>query len=129
MIRNRVKNRNLYRISVYDILLIGAFVVIPMLSLTPIWHPSSRSNDVRIYKENRLLEIQSLQHDRIISYGNVKVQIENGRARFLESNCPRRICVHTGWIDKPGQTVVCVPNRMLMEITGNRRTKYHATSY
>jgi hypothetical protein len=44
---------------------------------------------------------------------------ESGRIRFLESNCPDKICVHTGWISKPGQVAVCLPEGVIIKITGS----------
>ena len=37
-----------------------------------------------------------------------------GRVRFVSSPCPNQVCVHTGWTAAP-QTVVCVPNGILVE--------------
>ncbi|HHY46806.1 MAG TPA: NusG domain II-containing protein [Firmicutes bacterium] len=47
------------------------------------------------------------------------VQIKDGRARILESNCPGKVCVKTGWISRPGQSIVCVPHRLVVRIQGN----------
>jgi len=41
---------------------------------------------------------------------------EDGSICFEESDCPDKICVKTGRISKVGQTAVCLPNRIIMEI-------------
>ncbi|MDD3839033.1 MAG: NusG domain II-containing protein [Clostridia bacterium] len=46
------------------------------------------------------------------------IEIETGRARVKEANCPDEVCVNTGWIDSPGETVVCLPNKVVIKIIG-----------
>ncbi len=46
------------------------------------------------------------------------VAVEKGRIRFAEADCPDRSCVHTGWLDRSGQTAACLPNRVLIKLVG-----------
>ena len=36
-----------------------------------------------------------------------------------DADCPDKVCVKTGKIKSPGQTVVCLPHRVVIEITGD----------
>lgn len=38
---------------------------------------------------------------------------------FMSADCPDRLCVKSGWIDKPGQIAVCLPNRTIIKIVNN----------
>lgn len=51
-------------------------------------------------------------------YNNV-ILIEKGRIRFEESDCPDGVCVNTGWLNRKGQTAVCLPNRVIIKIEGS----------
>lgn len=31
------------------------------------------------------------------------IEVNNGKVRFKEAQCPDQVCVHTGWIEKPGK--------------------------
>lgn len=124
-----MKDKNLYKVSVYDILLIGALVVSPVLALSPLWLNDQNNEEVFVYQDNKLIEVQSLNQTRVISLTNIQVDIDKGKIRVVESNCPKHICMHIGWIDRPGQTIVCVPNKTMIEVRGRQRSKYHATSY
>ncbi|WP_099191833.1 NusG domain II-containing protein [Tepidibacter mesophilus] len=47
------------------------------------------------------------------------VEVKNGRARMIEMDkriCPRKICSEIGWIDKQYQSIVCLPNKILVKI-------------
>ncbi len=47
-----------------------------------------------------------------------EIMVSGGRICFSESDCPDKVCVHTGWLSKPGQTAVCLPNRVVITIEG-----------
>jgi len=44
---------------------------------------------------------------------------DDGRARVRSSDCPDKVCVKTGWIEHPGEIIVCLPNRVVVEIQGS----------
>ncbi len=48
--------------------------------------------------------------------GTSYLQLSEGRIRMLDSACPDKLCVHTGWISRPGESIVCLPNRVVIEI-------------
>jgi len=74
-----------------------------------------------------------LKIDRIINIqgekGKVIIEVKDGRVRAVESSCFQKICVNTGWIDKPGQNIICLPNRVLVIIEGKERAGIDAVSY
>ncbi|MDD2503579.1 MAG: NusG domain II-containing protein [Clostridia bacterium] len=37
-----------------------------------------------------------------------------------EASCPDQICVNWGNINKPGQTIVCLPHKVVIRIIGNQ---------
>lgn len=45
------------------------------------------------------------------------VQIENGKIRVLEADCPDQVCVHMGWLSSGSLPIVCIPNRLVIEFT------------
>ena len=50
--------------------------------------------------------------------GKCIMVIENGQAYMKEAECPNQICVHHEPVSYNGETVVCLPNRIIIEITG-----------
>lgn len=53
--------------------------------------------------------------------GESLLQVRDGRIRFLDSPCPGRYCVHTGWISRTGQVAACLPNGVVVEVEGGVR--------
>ncbi|HEY8426629.1 MAG TPA: Gx transporter family protein [Limnochordales bacterium] len=64
-----------------------------------------------------------LDEDRVerLEAGGVEMVLEvrDGRVRVERSTCPERWCVRTGWIDRPGQSVVCVPARTVVTVVAD----------
>ena len=60
--------------------------------------------------------------------GEIKIVIDNGRVRFSSSPCPKKYCIHQGWINKVNQTIVCLPNQILISITDGNES-YDSVNY
>jgi len=86
----------------------------------------SRQKYALIYVDNRLVaEISLGENDRfqhIFPFGEsgqyqAVIEAEEGKVRLLEMDaylCPRGICAHTGWIAYPYESIVCLPNRIMI---------------
>lgn len=48
----------------------------------------------------------------------VTIEVQDGRVRFAESGCPDKVCVHTGWLSRAGQTAACLPAEILIKVVG-----------
>lgn len=46
------------------------------------------------------------------------IEVQNGRIRVREANCPDRICVHRGWGSSTAEPIVCLPNGLVITIDG-----------
>ena len=46
------------------------------------------------------------------------VLVEPGRIRVEKADCPDQICVHQGYISDGSQPIVCLPNRLIIQIQG-----------
>ena len=63
--------------------------------------------------ENREIPIKTGDNDEHI---NVLV-IKDGKASISEADCPDKICVETRAVSYVGETVVCLPHKLVIEIT------------
>ena len=48
--------------------------------------------------------------------GYNRIQVRDGAVSVLEASCPDKVCVHTGTVRYPGETIVCLPNRMIITV-------------
>ena len=76
--------------------------------------------DVRVTLDGDTYGIYSLAEDRTITiekdgHTNVIV-IEDGTVHMESSTCKNQICVKHGAISKDNETIVCLPNRVVVRI-------------
>lgn len=50
----------------------------------------------------------------------VLVRVERGKVFVAEADCPDRLCVRQGAIGRPGQMIVCLPNKVAVKIISDR---------
>ena len=67
--------------------------------------------DGEVFGEYELNENQEV----LINETNI-LMIENGEANMYEANCPDQICVKHVPISKNGETIVCLPNKVVVTI-------------
>jgi hypothetical protein len=60
--------------------------------------------------------------------GTTRIEIEPGRARVARDPSPRQLCVKQGWLTISGQTALCLPNQVSLEIRG-RTSAYDTLGY
>lgn len=76
---------------------------------------------LQVRQDGVLLKEYSLKNDQVFSvdgdYRNT-VTIRAGKVAITHSDCPGSDCVHSGWIDRAGTSIVCLPNRLELRITG-----------
>ena len=54
----------------------------------------------------------------ILNDGTNFLVIENGCAYIKSADCPDKLCVHQGKISRTGERIVCLPNRLMIEVIG-----------
>lgn len=88
---------------------------------TYLWHHAPAKH-VSIMQGNTVVGHYSLNQTRDIhvkgALGESVIQIVNGRARFLKSPCTNQYCVHQGWLSRAGQAAICLPNALILQLSG-----------
>lgn len=54
--------------------------------------------------------------------------IADGAARVTEAGCPDQICVNHGAIRYAGESIVCLPHRLVVTVEGGRANDVDATA-
>ena len=57
------------------------------------------------------LELGSGEHTNVLV-------IENGTARVAEASCPDQVCVRQGAVRYAGESIVCLPHRLVITVEG-----------
>lgn len=101
-------------------------VLAASLTLSLIFTGSSASATTAVVMQDnqviKKIDLSALKSPVTFSVGgdyNDLIIAEPGRIRFQEANCPDQVCVQTGWLTRPGQIAVCLPNKLSIRIEGN----------
>ncbi len=54
--------------------------------------------------------------------GETSIEIVGGKVHVHDSDCRNKVCISAGWISRPGQWIVCLPNNVFIMIEGRLTT-------
>lgn len=86
-----------------------------------LWHflqPSPKSAEIQITVNGSLMGTYSLWEEQEIAIGKTNVLvISDGKAWMRSADCPDQICVRQKAVSKKGETIICLPNKVVVEVT------------
>ena len=107
-----------------DIILISSLALVGLILLLVMRPKSERGSFAVVQIDGVVVARYPLSEDGIfvINGGSNTLEIKNGEIRMLEAECPNLQCVHQGWIRFSHQSIVCLPNKVVVTIEGNDKT-------
>lgn len=100
-----------------DILLILGLVVAGVVALA-LTRPGQEAAQVEVYADGTLVWQCPLAEAGTFEINGVTVSVADAGARVLSSDCRDQTCVHMGVIHLAGESIVCLPNRVSVLLTG-----------
>ena len=49
---------------------------------------------------------------------NMVLEVRDGRVQVASSDCKQQLCVRHGWIVRPKEALLCLPNHITVELVG-----------
>lgn len=113
-----MKNKKLFVNIVFAIVILALAAVLLVVRNR---HASgSKLTAELIYGDNNTTMDLSLDKDATYDvdtgYYTVHIEVQDGRARFVDSPCPDHICESFGWLSAEDQTATCLPARAVLTI-------------
>lgn len=107
-----------------DWLIFAVVLALAAAAAVPFWTAQTGALTCEIRQEDRVVRRVRLAEgyqDTITIVGervtNV-IEIDGRQVRFASSDCPDQVCVRTGTLTRAGQMAVCLPNRVVVRLTG-----------
>ncbi|GAA0062467.1 NusG domain II-containing protein [Clostridium botulinum] len=69
--------------------------------------------DLSKVKEKKELKINYNDKDH---KGYNIIEIDKGSIRFIDADCPDKVCIKSGVLKKPGETAACLPHKLIITI-------------
>ncbi|MFO7887810.1 MAG: NusG domain II-containing protein [Eubacteriales bacterium] len=111
----------------YDKVLIVCVVIISLFGMYIVKERASNYN--KKYVE---IKVDGEEHSKYVLDNNIDKEIEvitdkgyniihiqNGKVLVKESDCNNQLCVRKGVIEEPGEIIVCLPHKVVVQITGS----------
>lgn len=103
-----------------DLILIASILVIALLWLVHDLSGSKGPSLVQIHSGQGLFREVPLAGDAEVQVpgplGMSIVKIRSGKVFVESSPCTNKVCIHMGRISRPGESIVCVPNKVSVTI-------------
>ena len=104
----------------WDIVLIAAV----LLAAAVLWlclRPTETGASVLVIRDGQEIARYALQEDRTVTIGEADynvLEIRDGPAAVIDANCGDHTCVRTGAVSRAGESIICLPHRLEIRITG-----------
>ena len=117
MLKKILENKKLLS----DIILVGVLLVVSLSVFLIYFLNRTEGSTVVVSVDTKVVAEYSLEVDGVyyLNGGTNVLVIEDGQAYIREANCPGyQDCVETGRIRYVGEKIVCLPNKLMVEIVG-----------
>ena len=126
---NNSKNNFKIDLKKKDWILIITVISVAMLAL--VLHMiigGTGAGSATVTIEGKIQGVYSLKEDRIIEIndGTNILQIKNGYADMIEADCPDKLCVHQKAVSKRGESIICLPNKVVVSIESEENSEFDA---
>ena len=82
-----------------------------------------------VYARHKLDDVIDETYVIETDLGRNVVYIKDGEVWIHEANCPDDTCVRDGRISEPGEILVCLPHRVVVEVVGQRNSEVDVISH
>lgn len=116
-----------------DILVIGLVAVITLLFLLiPYFVDQTSGGNVIIIQDGERIDSYSLKEDRTISVsgetGYNLILINNGKVKVSDADCPDKLCIRQQTIDRNGESIICLPHKLVILIESEEESDLDAVT-
>ena len=78
---------------------------------------SGGGNTVHVYKDGKLIHTCRFSSEsQTIDVGTNVILIEKDGVSMISATCPDKLCINQGKIKNSSRSIVCLPNRIVVEI-------------
>lgn len=110
------------RFKLWDMIIV-VFTLVISVAVFLCYISADKGENVEITINGELHSIYPLYENKTIDIitknGNLKVCIEDNEAYISEADCNDKMCIKDRPVSRKGQTIVCLPLKVIVKIGGN----------
>ena len=107
-----------------DYILIGCILLIAAVCAGFFLLTGKKAHEAVVTVDGEVYGTYSLAKDQAIEIqdGN-RLRIQNGQAKMEWADCPDQLCVHQKAISRTGESIICLPNQVVVSVQGSKEGK------
>jgi hypothetical protein len=121
-----------YRIKILDILIIIGALAATAAAFKAAYQSGGKGLAQLLVQTPDGVYAYDMTKDRVINakgaLGISRIEIADGKARFLESPCRNKTCVQCSPISRQGEWIACLPNKVFIRIEADSRDGIDVTA-
>ncbi len=112
-----------FPIKAADLILIGGLLVVAAVLFLVLSRGSADGRTVEVQVDGKTVATLPLDTDTTYVIdgaggGHNTLVIADGKATVTEATCPDGVCVRHRAIDRAGQSIICLPNKVVVKVVG-----------
>lgn len=115
-----------------DIILIIGIAILALGAIALLVLHQNEGAKVLVTVDGKVIKELDLHKDQVfpieIEDDKNIIQIKDGYATMIEANCPDLICVHQKAISKEGESIVCLPHKVIVTVEGGEESSLDSVS-
>lgn len=112
--------KNMKRLIRNDAILIAVIAVVTVVFALVYFGMQKDGGNAHVIKNGKEIAVYSLNENITVPITDEKntnvLVIKNGKAYISHADCPDKICVNHRPVSKTGETIVCLPAKLVVEI-------------
>lgn len=105
-------------------ILIPAVIILAVVCLTGAYaviNSANAGSTVYVYKDGKLVKTLELSEEPYtVDLGTNTLYVESDGVSVTSADCPDKLCMKQGKIKNSSRSIVCLPNRIVIEIDGKK---------
>ncbi len=115
-----------------DLILIAGLILAAMLVSAILFFTRQTGGKVAVIQDGKQIAEYGLNKNQSITIpapngGENTFIIADGTVKMTDANCPDKLCVHQPEISYNGQTIVCLPHKLVLKIISEENPEVDVT--
>ena len=113
-----------YTIKKRDIVLAAVLIILGVTGVLIVKYGLKSGNTADVYIDDKLVQTIDLSVDDEYTFqtdkGSNTVEVRNGAVSMKSADCPDKVCVRMGTKNRNGETITCLPHKLVIEVHGGQ---------
>ena len=107
-----------------DIVLAAVLLILGITGVLIVKYGLKSGNTADIYIDDKLVQTIDMSVDDEYAFqtdkGSNTVEVRNGAVSMKSADCPDKVCVRMGTKNRNGETITCLPHKLVIEVHGGQ---------